>query len=482
MTDRYEHLRMAQMPETPPVQERVVVNVIESFDALPAALTADYRDTTNAATQGIIEVDVVDSGHKISHIDALKARWDNRNRRVRIRRETESGSRVSRKIAAFALGLTLAATGTVAYAQSQESEPETTVPEYEAEPFTFSQEDVCPDGIFPNGKYEANRNAFADELNVRPENELNNKGEFMNYLFAASPGPGVACQSAATEAVMIAGVNDLLGAGRIAGQGFSTTNIAELQRRLAYNTERAEENVHILASLYAQGGMNAEPFEGAYYRAAQHEGVGGKPRVVFIQEHLDVNEAGQVYVLSLDGIGGDTFGEGDSDQVIVIDRDGNIYFRKAIGARVVETSDSAEDGASEAGPSNGGGGGSGNGAGEGPGHDGDRRGCDGTCGQGSHGGGGHGGGCGGSCGGGCGGCGGGHGGGTTTTTDRPSTTTTTDRPSTTTTTRPPVTTTTTRPPVTTTTTRPPVTTTTTPPTTPPPTHPPSDGPPGGATQ
>lgn len=351
----------------------------------------------------------------------------------------------------------------ISMASGQEADPDTEGAE--VEPIAF-----C-DPMFPDGNYEATANAtFRGELHTRPAEPMTDVNQVIEYFFGAD---GVATNSAATLGVLSAGYTDMLGAGGVT-DSFGVTDMEEAAARYAANPEIAADACNTLARAFADGEVNTEPIDGAYWQvgATLRAGRVNPNRVPNLHETpVALNaEPGDLFVLDYRDIVNDgSSDDANQDQKLVVDmRTGQIYFLDAFGADILlaQQEDSEDqdrnDGASNRGRNNGGGGGSGNGDGKGPGHNGDTNGCDGTCGTGGGGGGG---------GGGCGHCGGGGGGGggipPTVTTPPP--TTTTPPPTTT----PP---TTTVPPTTTT-----VPPTTVPPTTVPPvTHDTQPGPNGGS--
>ncbi len=298
---------------------------------------------------------------------------------------------------------------------------------------------VCPEGMYPRGPLESSSKAFGDDLNERPDSNLDTSLHAVNYLFGGPEGDkvrGVACENAPTLAAFTAVYNDLLGSGS-GGRGFRSTNIPELQAQFAADPAASKQAADILAKAWGRSEDNKDPIEGPMFRfAGKHTKVVGPDGAIVLQ-NTEVElvpesvkfPAGSVLVLEWNKIIGDSDpSNANQSQVVVLEKStGRLYVLKAVGAPIRQPEESLpaqipvpepqpQPEAQEEQPNNGGGGGGGGGSGRqggGKGKSGGGGGNGGGNGGGS--GGGSGGGCGGSCGqgggGGNGGGGGGNGGG-----------------------------------------------------------------------
>lgn len=329
----------------------------------------------------------------------------------------------------------LAAGGAVAYRNNSLSEKNRDGMEATTVAIGDVNVDVCPEGMYPRGPLESSSKAFGDDLNERPDSNLDTSLHAVNYLFAGPEGDkvrGVACENAPTLASFTAVYNDILGGGG-GGRGFRSTNVAELQAQFAADKPASKQAADILAKAWARSEDNKDLIEGPMFRFAGRNTkvIGPDGNVILQNTEVElVQEAvkfapGSVLVLEWTDIVGDKDPNNvNQDQVVVLEKStGRLYVLKAVGAPVRQpeqplpeqiplpqpqaaAEDQGQQDQGQGAQGRNGGGGSGSHKGKGGGHGGSQGGgCGGSGCGGSAGGGGSSGGSGG----GCGSCGGGGG-------------------------------------------------------------------------
>ena len=198
----------------------------------------------------------------------------------------------------------------------------------EAQPDT----EVCPDGIFPNGLFEASQPSVLrepDNLARSPEKPLTNLDSLLDYM----TGPdGIACESAAVAGTDHWLMRSMYGEGAVGA--ISDNSVEDHINTIAISPDAAKSAVQdIYEALRNRAEINEHQISGAYYKIVRAEGPDG---MVYsgLKKVDDINiEAGSAFILR-GGTVTDDSGRvvGDPEQVVVIDKvTGNVYVLKTFG-------------------------------------------------------------------------------------------------------------------------------------------------------
>ncbi|MEI7682679.1 MAG: hypothetical protein WCJ24_00010 [Candidatus Saccharibacteria bacterium] len=185
--------------------------------------------------------------------------------------------------------------------------------------------DACPDGMFPNGAYESSLDVSnPNDLHRRPADTLNDASNLTDYFFGSN---GVACESAATLAVVKEGYMNMLGDGAAKTFGFDVLGSVNEQADIYTNkTDVAQSDADKLASIMeANSQLNPVELQGAYYQVV---GVKEGDKVVAQLNKVQVKFAKETVFVTI--VGGDARA---NNQIMVTDREtGQVFFLNAVGS------------------------------------------------------------------------------------------------------------------------------------------------------